>query len=143
MNHYAGLFARHSLPVILLLLFIATPVMAAEKRLKIKVRHVLAVHSMQAEISSMLQDLGYEWQAVRDPTTQQNVKIASDEGEYRMLYKYVEQPSVQIRVRISKNDSRTKLYLSDNGNITELAEELFSTLKERAEFQFGAENVRD
>lgn len=143
MNNKPGLFARHSLAAILLLVFATAPLMAADRQLKIKTRHVLAVQGLTAEVTSMLQDLGYERKTIRDPTTEQPVQVASDGDEYKMLFKHVEHPLVIIRVRVREANDLTKLDFSDKGADSDVSRELFSKLKKRVEFQFGASNVRE
>ena len=49
--------------------------LAGDRVLKIDPRHMVGVQNMRSEITSMLEDLGYEWQPVRDHTTGQPVQM--------------------------------------------------------------------
>lgn len=89
--------------------------LAGDKVLKIDPRHMVGVQNMHSEIASMLEDLGYEWQPIRDHTTGQPVQVAEESGQYRMLFRATDKVTVQIDVHIRKNDNMTGLHFSEVG----------------------------
>lgn len=118
---------------------------AGDKTLTIDARHAVDVGDMRSEISSMLEDLGYEWQPVSDPTTGQPVQVAERYGQYRMLFRAVDNGAMQIDVHVRKDNTMAALYFSESGTdrYSDTALDYFSKLKERTMLEFGADNVSD
>lgn len=118
---------------------------AGGKSLKIDTRHMVGVQNMRSEITSMLEDLGYEWQPVRDPVTGQPVQAAEELGQYRMLFRARDNASVQVEVHIRNDNKTTGLHFSEVGSDQPgaVAMDYYRILKERAVLEFGADNISD
>ena len=52
-------------------------------------QNVVARQSMPDEIAEMLSALGYDWLPVSDPHVRHRVKVAEQDGEYRMLFQHL------------------------------------------------------
>ena len=115
------------------------------KSLRIDTRNMVGVQNMRSEITFMLEGLGYEWQPIRDPATGQPVKAAMELGQYRMLFRATGKVTVQVEVRIRKDNRMTGLHFSEVGTDQPGAAALdyYRKLKERAVQRFGADNVSD
>ena len=115
------------------------------KSLRIDTRNMVGVQNMRSEITFMLEGLGYEWQPIRDPATGQPVKAAMELGQYRMLFRATGKVTVQVEVRIRKDNRMTGLHFSEVGTDQPGAAALdyYRKLKERAVQRFGAGNVSD
>jgi hypothetical protein len=115
------------------------------KSLRIDTRHMVGVQNMRSEITFMLEGLGYEWQPVRDPVTGQPVKVVNELGQYRMQFRTAGEVTVQVEVRIRKDNRMTGLHFSEVGTDQPGAAALdyYRTLKERAVQRYGADNVSD
>jgi hypothetical protein len=126
----------------LLILLVLLPAYAAGagKILKIDPRHTADLQDMPSEITSMLEELGYEWQPVRDPVTGQPVRVIQQHGQYRMLFRATANASVQIDVHIRIGDNVTGLHLS---GVDSDAPGYYHKLRERLELEFGADSVSD
>ena len=106
---------------------------------------MVGVQNMRSEITFMLEGLGYEWQPVRDPATGQPVKVANELGQYRMQFRTAGEVTVQVEVRIRKDNRMTGLHFSEVGTDQPGAAALdyYRKLKERAVQRYGADNVSD
>ena len=133
--------------IVLFILLLLTPGYASadEKTLKIDPSHVLGLVNMRSEVTSMLEDLGYEWTPILNDSTQQKVKVAEKYGQYRMLFKAVNNDSVQIELHIRQNDNMTGLHFSEIGSekMSDTAMDYYHKLKQRVIQEYGAENVSD
>jgi hypothetical protein len=120
-------------------------VAAADKILKIDPRHVAGLQNMPSEITSMLEDLGYEWLPIRDPVTGQPGRIAHQFGQYRMLFRSTANAAMQVEVHIRIGDNVTGLYFTEVGSDEPGAAvpDYYHKLRERAELEFGADSVSD
>ena len=97
---------------------------------------MVGVQNMRSEITSMLEDLGYEWQPVQ---------VAEEYGQYRMLFSAADKVTVQVDVHIRKNDNITGLHFSEAGTDQpgDAAMDYYRKLRDRAVLEFGADNVSD
>jgi len=118
---------------------------AGGKTLTIDARHAVDVRDMRSEIASMLEDLGYEWQPITDPSTGQPVQVAEKYGQYRMLFRAADNGAMEIDVHVRKDNKMATLYFSETGTdrYSDTALDYFSRLKERTMLEFGADNVSD
>ena len=128
-----------------LLVFVPGCASTGGKSLKIDTRHMVGVQNMRSEITFMLEALGYEWQPVRGPVTEQPVKVADVFGQYRMQFRATGKVTVQVDVHIRKDNRVTGLHFSEVGadQPGAVAMDYYRTLKERAVQRFGAGNVSD
>ena len=128
-----------------LLLLVPAWAAAADRTLKIDTRHVTDVQFMPDEISGMLEDLGYHWVPVHDPAVGRGVKMAEQQGQYRMQFEADDAPGILVEVHIRSTNGVTGLHFRHSGSETPAATaaELFRKLKERAELEFGADNVSE
>ena len=136
-----------SIMVLFITLILVSGCATADKdnALRIDPRNVLGMVDMRSEITAMLEDLGYQWQPVLNDSTQQRIKVAEKYGQYRMLFRNINNASVQVAVHIRQRDNMTGLHFSEIGNDqpSETAMAYYYTLKERVIEEFGAENVSD
>jgi len=133
------LFAAAALSV-LMSLWVPGCATSAGQSLMIDSRQVPAVQYMPGEITTMLEDLGY--QLVPDPDP---VKTAERYAEYRMQFRARDAADIRIDVHIKMVNSVTGLHLyqvGEKGSMPAKAER-YRELKRRVELQFGAENVSD
>jgi len=128
-----------------LLVFMPGCASTGSKSLKIDTRQIVGVQNMRSEITFMLEDLGYEWQPVRDPVTGQPVKAADTLGQYRMQFRAAGKVTVQVDVHIRKDNRVTGLHFSEVGadQPGAAAMDYYRKLKERTVQRFGADNVSD
>jgi hypothetical protein len=106
----------------------------------IDTRRVPAVQYMPGEITAMLEDLGYELIPDPDP-----LQTAQRYAEYRMQFKARDAASARVDVHIRMVDNVTGLHLyrvGEKGSMP-VTTERYRELRQRVEFQFGAENVSD
>jgi len=101
--------------------------------------------NMPQEISRMLESLGYESLPVHDPDIGHPVKIAEQNGQYRMLFQARANPAIRVEVHIRVAGNHTGLHFYDTGNKEPGAAALqyYQKLKQRLVFEFGADNVTD
>ena len=128
-------------------LFVLVPgyILADDKILTIDPRNIVAVQNMRSEITAMLESLGYASQPVLDPSTGQPVTVAEKFGQYRMLFRAVDNVSVQINVHIRKDNHITALHFSKVSaeQPDDVANDYYQKLKQRVVMEFGADNVSD
>jgi hypothetical protein len=133
--------------IILLILFISTPafVSAEEKVIKIDPSDVVGMVNMRSEITTMLEDLGYSWYPILNDATQQKIKVAEKYGQWRMLFKYDNDHSIQIEFHIRQTDNMTGLHFTQIGSdeFSDKAIQYYHILKERAIMEYGEDNVSD
>jgi hypothetical protein len=103
------------------------------------------VQNMPQEISRMLEALGYESLPVHDPDIGHPVKIAEQNGQYRMLFQARGNPAIRVEVHIRVAGNRTGLHFYEVGNksLGESARQHYQQLKQRLVLEFGADNVTD
>jgi hypothetical protein len=75
-KHFSQVCGRTALVLFAVFLLLPGYTAAADKILKIDPRHVVGMQDMPSEITSMLEDLGYERLPIRDPVTGQPVQAA-------------------------------------------------------------------
>lgn len=78
--------------------------------LSIRTQHVTAQQSMSDEIADLLSALEYNWIPVTDSHVRHGVKVAEQDGEYRMLFQHLKNQQVRIDVRIRRSDDFTRLH---------------------------------
>jgi hypothetical protein len=144
-KHFSQVYGRMALALFALFLLLPGYTAAADKILKIDPRHVVGMQDMPSEITSMLEDLGYERLPIRDPVTGQPVQVAEQFGQYRMLFRATANAAVQIDVHIRIGDNVTGLHFSEAGTDQpgDVALDYYHTLRERAVLEFGADKVSD
>lgn len=108
--------------------------------LRIDTRQVPAVRYMPDEITSVLEDLGYELIVYPDP-----VKTVQRYDQIRIRFRARDASNTRIDVHIQLTNQVTGLHLYrvDEQGSTAASAERFRELKERVERQFGAENVSE
>ena len=143
-------YCSRSLDVTIMVLFMLYALLpgyvaAGDMILKIDPRHMLDLQDMPSEITSMLEELGYEWQPLRDPVTGQPVQVIQQNGQYRMLFKATASTAMQINVHIRIGDNVTGLHFSMTGEDRpgDAAPDYYRKVRERAELEFGEESVSD
>lgn len=101
--------------------------------------------NMPQEISHMLEALGYESLAVHDPDIGHPVKIAEQNGQYRMLFQARDNPAIRVEVHIRVAGNHTGLHFYEVGSKEPGAAALqhYQKLKQRLVLEFGADNVTD
>lgn len=101
--------------------------------------------NMPQEFSRMLEALGYESLAVHDPDIGHPVKIAEQNGQYRMLFQARDNPAIRVEVHIRVAGNHTGLHFYEVGSKQPGAAALqhYQTLKQRLVLEFGADNVTD
>jgi hypothetical protein len=111
--------------------------------LRIDTRDVLGVGHLPESINAMLSELGYEWVPILDPNAHRKVKTVQKDGEWSMRFEYVQNRRVRIDARMGMYDNRTRLhfYEVDGMNLSASSMTLLEKLKQRADRQFGPENV--
>ena len=141
----ANACCRMSIALFALLVLVPGLASAADRILKIDPRHMVGRTDMPSELSDMLEDLGYEWLPIEDPSTEQPVKVAEREGQYRMLFRATDNAAVQIDVHIRIDDNVTGLHFLVNGTEPpgDAVEEQYRRLRKRVMLEFGADNVSE
>jgi len=136
---------RTALALFALFLLLPGYTAAADRILKINPRHVEGMQNMPSEITSMLEELDYEWLPIRDPVTGQPGKIAHQFGQYRMRFRAKANAAVQVEVHIRTGDNVTGLYFTEVGSDEpgEVALDYYHKLRERLVLEFGADSVSD
>ena len=142
---FGQVYSRTALALFALFLLLPGYTAAADRILKIDPRHVEGMQNMPSEITSMLEELGYEWLPIRDPVTGQPGQVAHQFGQYRMLFRATANAAVQVEVHIRTGDNVTGLYFSGVGSDQpgDAALGYYKKLRERAELEFGADSVSD
>lgn len=127
-----------------LLLLLAGCASTGDTILTVDGRHVKGIQYLPTEISSMLEELGYKWLPITDPSIGK-VKIAEQFGQYRMQFQAVDDARVRIDVNIRKDNNVSGFHFYEIGSKTLSAPsaEYYQKLKERLNLQFGADNVSD
>jgi hypothetical protein len=123
------------------------PVCAADsdKVLKITPGDDAAIQYMPGEITAMLEDLGYEWVPVHDSAVGHGLKVAQQNGQYRMQFRASDAAGIIIDVHMRISDNVTGLYFHDAADVRSAAslQERYRKLRERLSLEFGAENVSE
>ncbi len=93
----------------------------------------------------MMDILGYERLQVKDPDTQKPVAIATSNGQYRMLFRYLDNPDIHVSVHIVIGNGKIGLHLTQPGrkDLDHTAIAQYERLRQRLELQYGAANVSD
>jgi hypothetical protein len=93
----------------------------------------------------MMEILGYEQLRVLDPDTLQSVAVATKYGEYRLLFQYKDNTSIQVDVHIIMGNGNIGLHLYQPGrdDLDDAAMQQVERLRQRLIIQYGAEHVSD
>ena len=93
----------------------------------------------------MMDILGYDRLPIRDPDTRQPVAIATVNGQYRMLFQFRENASIQVDVHIVIGHGAIGLHIYQPGNegLDNVAVQQYDKLRQRLILQYGAEHVSD
>lgn len=113
--------------------------------LKIDARELQGVQSLPQEITRMLDDLGYDWVPVRDPSIALPVKVARHAGQWRMRFQARDRADIWIDARFNVGESTATLRLyevGDDGHSSP-SEHYHRELLERLELEFGRDHVSD
>ena len=92
----------------------------------------------------MLDDLGYDWVPVRDPSIALPVKVARHAGQWRMRFQARDREDIRIDARFNIADSTATLRLyevGDDGHNSP-SERYYRELLERLKLEFGRDHVR-
>lgn len=111
--------------------------------LKVDPRHVAGAQYSPEELNRMMTILGYQRLRVKDPVTEQSVAVAEKQGEYRMLFQSLEDNNIRVDIHIAKADGRIALYLYNinNSPLDDSSLRLYEQLRQRLQFEYGAEHV--
>lgn len=144
-KRFSQAFGRAALALLALFLLQPGHTEAADRILKIDPRHVEGMQNMPSEITTMLEELGYEWLPIRDPVTGQPGKIAHQSGQYRMLFRAKAKPAVKVEVHIRIGDNVTGMYFTEVGSDEpgKAAPGYYQQLRERLVLEFGEDSVSD
>ena len=113
--------------------------------LQVKPRHDTGIQYSPQEITGIMEILGYEQLRVLDTDTQRSVPVATNDGEYRLLFQYKDNTSIHVDVRIIMGNGNIGLHLYQPGrdNLDEAAIQQYERLRQRLTLQYGAEFVSD
>jgi len=113
--------------------------------LQVTPRHDAGIQYAPREISQMMDILGYERLQVKDPDTQKLVAIATNNGQYRMNFRYRDNPDIRVAAHIVIGNGKIGLHLYQPGrkDLDHAAMAQFERLRQRLELQYGAGNVSD
>ncbi len=113
--------------------------------LKVKPQREAGIQYSPQEVSRMMDILGYERLPIRDPDTRQPVAIATAHGQYRMLFQFRENTSIQVDVHIVIGHGAIGLHIYQPGNegLDNAAVQQYDKLRQRLTLQYGAEHVSD
>lgn len=126
---------------VLLLTACATP----GATLQVKQRHEAGIQYSPREITGIMEILGYQQLRVLDPDTRQATLIATNDGEYRLLFQHQDNTSIRVDVRILVGNGNIGLHLYQPGSETldAAAMRQYKLLRQRLVLQYGAEHVND
>jgi len=132
---------RYLLAIYVLLAGCATP----GATLQVKPRHDAGIQYSPQEITGMMEILGYEQLRVLDPDTQRSVPVATNNGEYRLLFQYKDNTSIRVDVRIIMGNGNIGLHLYQPGrdDLDDATMVQYKRLRQRLNLQYGAEHVSD
>ena len=113
--------------------------------LQVKPRHDAGIQYSPQEITGMMEILGYRQLRVLDPDTQKSVPVATNYGEYRLLFQYKNNTSIRVDVRIVMGNGNIGLHLYQPGrdDLDDAARVQYERLRQRLNLQYGAEHVSD
>lgn len=113
--------------------------------LQVKPRHDAGIQYSPQEITGIMDILGYEQLRVLDTDTQRSVPVATNDGEYRLLFQYKDNTSIRIDVRIVMGNGNIGLHLYQPGrdDLDDAAMVQYDRLRQRLNLQYGAEYVSD
>jgi len=113
--------------------------------LQVKPRHDTGIQYSPQEITGIMEILGYEQLRVLDTDTQRSVPVATNDGEYRLLFQYKDNTSIHVDVRIIMGNGNIGLHLYQPGrdDLDEAAIQQYERLRQRLTLQYGAEFVSD
>ena len=113
--------------------------------LQVKPRHDAGIQYSPQEITGIMDILGYEQLRVLDTDTQRSVPVATNDGEYRLLFQYKDNTSIRIDVRIVMGNGNIGLHLYQPGrdDLDDAAIVQYDRLRQRLNLQYGAEYVSD
>ena len=132
---------RHLLAICVLLAGCASP----GATLQVKPRHDAGIQYSPQEITGIMDILGYQQLRVLDTDTQRSVPVATNDGEYRLLFQYKDNTSIRVDVRIIMGNGNIGLHLYQPGrdDLDESAIVQYDRLRQRLNLQYGAEHVSD
>jgi hypothetical protein len=140
-------WSRYPLAVLLgaILLFLPGYAASGDMVLKISPGDDAAIQYMPAEITAMLEDLGYEWVPVHDSAEGHDVKVAQLYGQYRMQFRASDGAAITIDVHMRISDNVTGLYFHEPGDASSTAssQARYLKLRDRISLEFGANNVSE
>jgi len=126
---------------VLLLAGCATP----GATLQVKPRHDAGIQYSPQEITGVMEILGYRQLRVLDPDTRKSVPVATNYGEYRLLFQYKDNTSIRVDVRIVMGNGNIGLHLYQPGrdDLDDAAMVQYERLRQRLNLQYGAAHVSD
>ena len=113
--------------------------------LQVKPRHEAGIQYSPREITGIMEILGYQQLRVVDPDTRQSTLIATNNGEYRLLFQHQDNTSIRGDVRILIGNGNIGLHLYQPGSKTldTAAMQQYELLRQRLVLQYGAAHVSD
>jgi hypothetical protein len=113
--------------------------------LQVKPRHDAGIQYSPQEITGMMEILGYEQLRVLDPDIQRPVPIATNDGEYRLLFQHKDHTSIRVSARIIMGNGNIGLHIYQPGqdDLDDAAMVQYDRLRQRLILQYGAEHVSD
>ena len=113
--------------------------------LQVKPGHVAGIQYSPQEITGLMEILGYQQLRVLDPLTRKSVPVATNDGEYRLLFQHKTNTSIRVDVRIVMGNGNIGLHLYQPGrdDLDDAAMVQFDRLRQRLNLQYGAEYVSD
>ena len=111
--------------------------------LKVRPQKEAGIQYSPQETSRMMDILGYERLLSFDPDTGRSVAIATGDGEYRMLFQFRENTSIQVAAYIVIGNGAIRLHIYQTGSETldSAAAEQYEKLRQRLILQYGADHV--
>ncbi|MCU7960313.1 MAG: hypothetical protein KZQ58_10020 [gamma proteobacterium symbiont of Bathyaustriella thionipta] len=136
-------FTLASVILALLLFGLSACTHSPGKSIAINNQELLVGESMLEEISRLLEELGYQWQALPDADFGHKVKVAQQFEEYRMLFHASDNPHIKISLHVPIGGSHAGLhfYQDDSEILSREAEKRYAQLSKRIEEEFGSRHV--
>ena len=92
-----------------------------------------------------MQDPGYQWVPVHDPSAGHGLEVAQQNGQYRMKFRASDDVAITIDVHIRISGNVTGFYYHDAGTDAPdvSSQSRYQKLRERMALEFGADNVSE
>lgn len=133
-----------------IVLLLSACVGSGGKNLTLDTRHVPAVQYLPGEVTSLLDDLGYEVVAETDAKSPalsfdnaDAERMAQSFDKYKMNFKARDDANIKVEVYFRLNEKLTRMHFYNIAEKTPSAATVqrFNKLKQRVEDEFGADSV--